>query len=291
MSDDAPEPQARYRRAERAVPEPTPLLPVANRLIASGERFISFFRFATKKPFANLCEPISNSWTDVCHPMYAIARPAPTQLGLHRDCTCLNHTANIPRVAASEKIPIAKPQRNPDVKATAIPKKTDRTVSTRAKGRSFSYAFMWEMQRAQYGTSQTLVSVRGGLSLDGLTAETDSVVSGVAPQQGHSGGNEKMLPDTATLIDLANNYQNPNSLKIKVPSLRRRPPFVRGIPILLEILDLKADNPTNLRHENPPRFTEPSFRGVSKGRRDSSMAVLGVPHGPSVLQKEGEHEP
>jgi hypothetical protein len=41
---------------------------------------------------------------------------------------------------------------------------------------------------------------------------------------------------------------------MKAPNLRLRPPFVRGIPIVLEILDLKAENPMNLQNEKPPRF-------------------------------------
>src|SRR5271156_2658072 len=137
MSDNDPEPQARYRRAERAISEPIALLLAASRLMASGERFTSFFRFATKKPLANRCERISNSWTDACHPMYVIAPPASAQSGLHRDRTCLDHAVNMPRVAASERIPAAKPQYNPEARTTTIPIKTERTVSTLAKGRSF----------------------------------------------------------------------------------------------------------------------------------------------------------
>jgi hypothetical protein len=41
---------------------------------------------------------------------------------------------------------------------------------------------------------------------------------------------------------------------MKAPNLRRRPPFVRGIPIALEILDLRAESPMNLQIEKPPRF-------------------------------------
>jgi hypothetical protein len=48
--------------------------------------------------------------------------------------------------------------------------------------------------------------------------------------------------------------QNPNSRRIKAPNLRRRPPVVSGIPIFLEILDLKAETPMNLQIEKPPRF-------------------------------------
>jgi len=38
------------------------------------------------------------------------------------------------------------------------------------------------------------------------------------------------------------------------PSFRRRPPFVRGIPIVREVLDLKAEIPRNLQIEKPPKF-------------------------------------
>jgi hypothetical protein len=41
---------------------------------------------------------------------------------------------------------------------------------------------------------------------------------------------------------------------MNVPGLRRRPLFVRGIPMVLEILDLNAETPRNLQIEKPPRF-------------------------------------
>jgi len=50
-------------------------------------------------------------------------------------------------------------------------------------------------------------------------------------------------------------YLNPNSLKMNAPNLRRRPLFVSGMPIALEILDLNAETPINLQIEKPPRFT------------------------------------
>jgi hypothetical protein len=50
-------------------------------------------------------------------------------------------------------------------------------------------------------------------------------------------------------------YLNPNSLKMNAPNLRRRPLFVNGMPIALEILDLNAETPINLQIEKPPRFT------------------------------------
>jgi hypothetical protein len=49
-------------------------------------------------------------------------------------------------------------------------------------------------------------------------------------------------------------YLNPNSLKMNAPSFRRRPLFVNGMPIALEILDLNAETPINLQIEKPPRF-------------------------------------
>ncbi len=56
--------------------------------------------------------------------------------------------------------------------------------------------------------------------------------------------------------------QNPNNLKMKAPNLRRRPLFVSGIPIALEILDLKAETPINRQIEKPPKFI--SFLSVSR---------------------------
>ena len=47
---------------------------------------------------------------------------------------------------------------------------------------------------------------------------------------------------------------------MKAPNLRRRPPFVRGMPIVLEILDLNAENPMNLQNEKPPRFMRRHLR-------------------------------
>jgi len=47
---------------------------------------------------------------------------------------------------------------------------------------------------------------------------------------------------------------NPNSLKMKAPNFRRLPLFVSGIPIFLEIFDLKAETPRNLQIEKPPKF-------------------------------------
>jgi hypothetical protein len=44
---------------------------------------------------------------------------------------------------------------------------------------------------------------------------------------------------------------------MNAPNLHRRPLFVRGMPIALEILDLKAETPRNLQIEKPPRFTIP----------------------------------
>jgi len=41
---------------------------------------------------------------------------------------------------------------------------------------------------------------------------------------------------------------------MNAPNLRRRPLFVSGMPIALEILDLNADTPMNLQIEKPPRF-------------------------------------
>src|SRR5271168_2430324 len=41
---------------------------------------------------------------------------------------------------------------------------------------------------------------------------------------------------------------------MKAPSFRRLPLFVRGIPILREILDLKEETPISLQIEKPPRF-------------------------------------
>jgi hypothetical protein len=41
---------------------------------------------------------------------------------------------------------------------------------------------------------------------------------------------------------------------MNAPNFRRRPLFVSGIPIVLEILDLKAETPMNLQIEKPPRF-------------------------------------
>ena len=38
------------------------------------------------------------------------------------------------------------------------------------------------------------------------------------------------------------------------PSFLRRPPAVRGMPILRDTRDLNTDIPRNLRHENPPEF-------------------------------------
>jgi hypothetical protein len=38
------------------------------------------------------------------------------------------------------------------------------------------------------------------------------------------------------------------------PTFRSRPVFDRGIPIFLEMRDLKAVMPRNLFHENPPIF-------------------------------------
>jgi len=38
------------------------------------------------------------------------------------------------------------------------------------------------------------------------------------------------------------------------PILRSRPLLVSGMPMDLEILDFAAEIPTNLFHENPPKF-------------------------------------
>lgn len=46
---------------------------------------------------------------------------------------------------------------------------------------------------------------------------------------------------------------------MNAPSLRRRPLLVSGMPIALDILDLKAETPMNLQIENPPRFTAAPF--------------------------------
>jgi hypothetical protein len=42
---------------------------------------------------------------------------------------------------------------------------------------------------------------------------------------------------------------------MNVPSFRRRPFFVRGMPIALETRDLNAETPRNLQIEKPPQFT------------------------------------
>jgi len=49
---------------------------------------------------------------------------------------------------------------------------------------------------------------------------------------------------------------------MKAPNFRRRPPFVRGIPILRDTLDLNAETPINLQIEKPPRFIVPLPDGV-----------------------------
>src|SRR5712691_10402360 len=49
----------------------------------------------------------------------------------------------------------------------------------------------------------------------------------------------------------------PTALNTEAPSFLRRPLAVRGIPILRDIRDLKADIPTSLLHENPPKFIPP----------------------------------
>ena len=46
---------------------------------------------------------------------------------------------------------------------------------------------------------------------------------------------------------------------MKAPNLRRRPPFVRGIPLSWKILALKAETPMNLQIEKPPRSLAPSM--------------------------------
>lgn len=41
---------------------------------------------------------------------------------------------------------------------------------------------------------------------------------------------------------------------MKAPNLRRRPLVVNGMPMALEILDLKAETPISLQMEKPPKF-------------------------------------
>jgi len=41
---------------------------------------------------------------------------------------------------------------------------------------------------------------------------------------------------------------------MNAPNLRRRPPLVSGIPIILDTLDFRAETPMNLQIEKPPKF-------------------------------------
>jgi hypothetical protein len=271
-----------YRRGARGVLGSIFGTRVERRSLAAGERLTNFLRFAAIKLPAKRCAPISNLWTELCHPMYVTTFLTSEQSAQPRDRAYLSQAANTAIVNMIERIHAAMPTDAPQATPRTRPATTENTVSTRATEAARSYERMCERQRLQYGTSHDLVSVCITLLPRDVLADTGSSESGAAPQHAHSSGKTKRRPETSTLIVLTAEYQNPNNLRMKAPSLRLRPPFVRGTPSALETLDLKAESPMNLRHEKPPRFMRPSPQEVSGASGELSMAALWPADGPAV---------
>ena len=78
-----------------------------------------------------------------------------------------------------------------------------------------------------------------------------------------------MRSGIATINTIVTRHPPPVTI---LPIFLCRPLFVSGIPIVRETLDLAADIPTNLFHENPPRFIS-LLLGYSEG---SDQEPLGV---------------
>jgi hypothetical protein len=74
------------------------------------------------------------------------------------------------------------------------------------------------------------------------------------------------------------------------PSFRRRPPFVRGIPIVREIRDLKAENPMNLQIEKPPKFISAHLPNPWKSKKASVFSELRIP-GIQIPASRTPHNP
>src|ERR1700693_6518447 len=79
------------------------------RSLAAGERLTNFWWFAAMKLPAKRCAPISNLWTELCHPMYVTTFLTSEQSEQPRDRARLSQAANTAIVNMIERIHAATP--------------------------------------------------------------------------------------------------------------------------------------------------------------------------------------